>query len=277
MSDETARITSLIVIPCLNQLEYTKKTLASIELKPHQALCIINNNSTDGSREFFLKMAEAPNTYFLDLPQNVGVSNSWNAGIELGYDMLKCDIVILLNNDIILREKTLEIMERELKTDGVGLISACDIMSKCANEEEFFKLEIKEQPDFVEEPEFSCFAINRTCYERVGYFDEYIYPAYFEDNDYHYRMKLAGLHAYKDRNNYYWHYGSRTRQSDPLLKEWLNYCYTGNEKYYKEKWGGEPEKEKYTIPFEGAHYERGDLITYEEWLEKYKGISRKEV
>jgi hypothetical protein len=35
---------------------------------------------------------------------------------------------------------------------------------------------------------WSIFAINRACVDNVGFFDENFFPAYFEDNDYHYRL-----------------------------------------------------------------------------------------
>ena len=44
--------------------------------------------------------------------------------------------------------------------------------------------------------EWSTFAITRRLVEYIGFFDENIYPAYYEDTDYAFRIHLSGMKAY---------------------------------------------------------------------------------
>jgi GT2 family glycosyltransferase len=237
------------------------------------ALFLINNGSIDGTRDFCIAMANLPNVYFLDLPDNVGVANSWNCGLDMAFTELNCKTCLILNNDILLKKQTIPMIIEDLKNPNVALISANNIMGKCVNEDEFFSLPEAEGYSYEETPDFSCFGINKKCFEKVGYFDGDIYPAYFEDNDYHYRINLKGLKAYKNLCNVYWHYGSRTLKTDPDVAEWLRYCYVLNKKYYFDKWGGEPGNETYTIAFNGKDYARDDIIDLKTYKEKVKGLN----
>ena len=51
---------SSVVMPVLNNLKYTKKCLDSVlpTLTPQDELIIIDNNSTDGTKEFLLDIAK---------------------------------------------------------------------------------------------------------------------------------------------------------------------------------------------------------------------------
>lgn len=92
-------------------------------------------------------------------------------------------------------------------------------------------------------------AFRREIFDKVGRFDEAFHPAYFEDNDFAYRIKLAyNLHppywpkvdvdawvrsfAHGER------YGGVQADGGALLR------------YYTDKWGGPPGKETFTTPFD---------------------------
>ena len=89
--------------------------------------------------------------------------------------------------------------------------------------------------------------------QQVGLFDENIYPCYFEDADYSYRVKLAGQsitavgipigHGSTVVR------GNITTNSDMDLKFRNEISYSLNREYYKQKWGGIPGEETYTTPF----------------------------
>lgn len=107
-------------------------------------------------------------------------------------------------------------------------------------------------------PDFSCFLITRECHQWFQ-FDEQFIPAYFEDNDYHRRLELAG---FGDRifsvSLPYLHYGSGTLQhNEGLRKDWgpkFDAC----RQYYARKWGGLPHQETYQVPFQAVQRD-GDL------------------
>lgn len=98
-------------------------------------------------------------------------------------------------------------------------------------------------------PDYSCFAVGRAYWEIVGYFDEMFSPAYFEDNDSHRRIRLAGYEAAQWTP--YFHYGSTTIDTDPERKAEVQVHgkFQANRDYYIRKWGGPPGSEIYTIPF----------------------------
>src|SRR5271156_6068875 len=97
--------------------------------------------------------------------ENIGVAASWNvlcssifaSGISFAW---------IMNDDIYSGRKEHEIreyLEQEQEADF-------DFITPLGN--------------------WSNFIISRDCYRVTGPFDEGFYPAYFEDNDYRYRMKL---------------------------------------------------------------------------------------
>ena len=91
--------------------------------------------------------------------------------------------------------------------------------------------------------------VNSSTIEKIGWFDEKFYPAYFEDNDYHYRIRMNGFKAVKTNQALYFHFGSRTIKDDEKVKEKCNIGYAANREYYIQKWGGEPGKETFKTPF----------------------------
>ena len=82
----------------------------------------------------------------------------------------------------------------------------------------------------------------------VGLMDENFYPGYFEDNDYRYRQKLAGIKmaSFPLKNK---HYTSSTLNSCEEFKQKNHITFASNLQYYVKKWGGPPGNECYKSPF----------------------------
>lgn len=93
-----------------------------------------------------------------------------------------------------------------------------------------------------------CFCVDKRLREKVGYFDEYFYPAYYEDCDMVYRIKLAGYEVYSVVPVK--HFEGQTHKTDPERKKLLQDTRPGLQRYYASKWGGWPWWETYTIPFD---------------------------
>ena len=85
----------------------------------------------------------------------------------------------------------------------------------------------------------------------IGGYDT-ILPAYFSDNDYYYRLKLAGWELLETGIEV-GHIGSQTINSDPKLKFLNGVTFPLYRHYYIQKWGGEPGHEEFTRPFDGAN------------------------
>ena len=99
---------------------------------------------------------------------------------------------------------------------------------------------------------FTIFMVNRPkAWVQLGGFDEVFYPAYYEDNDLRYRLKLANnpivtvkIENWKhDRSSTLGGFTEREKRN-----HWGNFDALGL--YYIQKWGGKPGEETYTEPFE---------------------------
>jgi hypothetical protein len=96
-------------------------------------------------------------------------------------------------------------------------------------------------------------AVNLAAIEEVGGYDQHI-EKYNCDNDLTWRMKLAGWEAIDSGINTL-HLGSSTIKSDSRLNFVNSIVHGLADVYYVSKWGGLPNHEKYTVP-----YNRPDLF-----------------
>lgn len=96
-------------------------------------------------------------------------------------------------------------------------------------------------------------ALNHEVIEKVGLIDEWsFYPIYYDDNDYLYRCKLAGVKQYD-----VWgithgdgkHKGSMAINSSEELKQSNHKSFRENKNNYILKWGGEPGQERFVTPW----------------------------
>ena len=104
----------------------------------------------------------------------------------------------------------------------------------------------------IEGQRFSCFLLRYQAYLDIGPFDEAFQMAYFEDNDYAWRLKLKRWQlalALSDVR----HVGSATlaRLSAQEMRA-KHEAYAHNESRFRAKWGGPPHAEVYTTPFGGV-------------------------
>jgi GT2 family glycosyltransferase len=155
---------------------------------------------------------------------NRGVSRGWNIGISTAIER-GCEYAVVVNDDVILRPGVIHSMTSKL-TDSV-------ILSSPVNETG------QGHPRGLN---FWCFAIKPQQFvDTVGWFDENFFPAYFEDDDMAYRIKLARRQiAWSGTKAYHQVWGS-TRG--------VNLDWSKNEEYYERKWGGPAGSEKFMYPF----------------------------
>ena len=93
---------------------------------------------------------------------------------------------------------------------------------------------------------WSSWILSVEAYKKIGNFDENFFPAYFEDNDYCYRMRLNEFERYNtDYLNPVIYRNSQTILKDSSLNQNFN----KNRQYYASKWGGLPSEETFKTPF----------------------------
>lgn len=92
-----------IVIPCRNQIEFTRQCLESIFAGTlgDYSIILIDNECTDGTVEWAMERCEAHRVP-LDVIPFVGVNLSacWNLGIEQAKQN-RCELAAIINNDVV--------------------------------------------------------------------------------------------------------------------------------------------------------------------------------
>jgi GT2 family glycosyltransferase len=203
-----------IGIPTVNQFEFLQQNInALVKYLPKQRIYIYNNSK----HALQTKVKTPNNAVIFESGKNVGVAASWNTMLTdmkaNGYDY-----GLILNDDIVLSERIKEIHDY-LKHDI-----------------EFARIT----------NDWSVFLISLKVFSKVGLFDEKFFPAYFEDCDYQYRMKLKDVKVDYPRLLIPATYRtSSSIKEDPSLNE----NYQANRRYYIKKWGGEPFRETFKTPF----------------------------
>lgn len=95
---------------------------------------------------------------------------------------------------------------------------------------------------------YSAMVFTADLIKKVGMMDENFFPAYYEDNDHRYRMKLVGL-QWEMFPLSYKHKVSSTLKSRKEFKVKNKTTFQKNFEYYVKKWGGIPGAEKFKSPF----------------------------
>lgn len=216
-----------IGVPTLTRFDLLDRLLQSIKNQTLQpdGMFIVDNSNGNLSEE---DLEYIDNTTVIEVP-NMGVARSWNEMILRVEDE---DVILITNDDNVLEPYAVE-MIYDLALDNP--------------EHNYFGSLTGG---------FSCFAVRGKALVDVGKFDETFYPAYFEDNDYHYRMKLQDIDFICTKEEIYKlgvdGQASQTVNSDMTnseTKEIIRSGYIANQAYYKAKWGGGPGEEKYKKPF----------------------------
>jgi GT2 family glycosyltransferase len=205
-------ISFAIGIPTLNRYDLLIPTLEKYLVDfPDTKIYVINNGIQH------IKLSHE-NLQVIFPDKNLGVAASWN---------LLCDKIfenhthaLILNDDIYLGYGK-NVVQEAIETAPDLLIT-----SYCS---------------------WSMFIMPKLIFDYVGRFDEEFYPAYYEDSDYMYRMKLKFMiHLPVEALNPEVFRISMTQERDPKL---VNESMQVNRERYIEKWGGLPLLEKYRTPF----------------------------
>lgn len=257
----------LIILPVVNLWdEYTIHCMESIHAQvgttPFEVV-LIDNASVDqtlNKAQDFAGRKLPGRLHVIHNDVNRGCGGGWNQGLDYGLANGFTHFAIL-NNDILLSPFTIQRMYDRMKKGGVLLTSAVDVLREVVVPQQVLDADNqvnKKEESEAPHPNFSCFMINLETVERVGFFDEDFFPAYFEDNDYHYRVKLAGGEAIANTTAVFIHYGSRTQNQKADGPVVPGPAFENNRAYFMRKWGGAPGFEKFSTPFNNQN----ESLTY---------------
>jgi hypothetical protein len=228
-----------LLFRCLNSIDY------SIEL-----LTIINNG-TDKALELLLEewkyahgkgmfMPMVENFTSMSFGRNLGVATSWNTIIA----ETPAEYWELVGSDI-------EFSPGDLKKIDLFVREHLDMVTMPANWGH------------------SLFAVTKKGWEVIGAFDQNFFPAYSEDQDHMYRIKLSGepwqdvpdIHAVHGEPPLW---GSSTVWSDQTLLSQCKVMQPANLEYYKFKWGGYPGFEEWEHPYNDP------TMRFDQWDYRYR-------
>lgn len=226
-----------VVIPNWNGKEFLEVCLKSLKKQTFKdfEVIIVDNGSTDGSKEFIKKYY--PDFKIIALPQNVGFSPAVNLGIKKAVG----EYIFLLNNDTKVDKKCIEQLVKtlELRKD-VGMVAAkmlnfytpelidsagdyIDVVGHANN----IGIGQKDGPKFNKEDYVFLVTgggslIRRNVFEKVGLLDD-SYFAYFEDVDFCLRAQYQGFKAYYQPKAVVYHIHMATSRRNPAFKEYLQF------------------------------------------------------
>lgn len=173
--------TSIVVI-AHNRIDMTQKCLTSIRSHTsNYELIFVDNASKDGTKKW---VRQLPGVKLIENDRNTGVPIARNQGIRAS----KYDHIVLMDNDVIVREGWLDELFWEMR-DGKDIVgieawkldgnyAAC---KQCHKGEEF---------DYLGG---ACCLFKRKVFEEAGLLDEGFSPSYYEDVDLSIRARKAGF------------------------------------------------------------------------------------
>lgn len=184
---------------------------------------VIDNGCQLGDKMARGEVVLPANTVVANHGRHMGVAGAWNLALNTYPDW-----VIFSNDDVELHPDTIQ-----------SLVTAAE---ENADAEFIF-------PQFNPGAMFCVFLIKHVVIDKIGGFDEQFHPAYFEDNDFHHRMKKAGIREYQAPNASYDHVVSATLKSFNEQEMAVHHeQFNNNRTKYIAKWGNVPGLEAYDVP-----------------------------
>jgi len=245
MIDEVCSKKSIPVIGILTLIKYDLliRLINSIDYKVDTVVILFQGgyNNFDFTK---IKNKFINKFIFIKSSFNIGVSRGWNYILE-NYLKSYC---IISGDDNYFSPGTLEKVYQFMNTDKLSNIMFT------------FQLE--------ESAQFNTFILTKKALETVGYFDENIYPAYYEDNDYRYRIILSGNNIINipdvyintgDNNNL----NSCTLYGvDAKYRKNMGECFSRNGNYFNSKWNNSTS----IYPFNRSDLSLKDKIQHENYF-----------
>jgi GT2 family glycosyltransferase len=195
---------SNLIVPTLTRYDLLEEMVNSIDY-PVGHLLIIDNGGRAGEPVRY-QTDQIGRVTVLSLPSNLGVAGSWNLGVKL------------------------------LPHERVWHFTSDDVVFQPGGLANLAKAKPGELTLSRDWPHWHTFALGEDIVRRVGLFDERLYPAYFEDNDYTARCAMAGIDtAITLQDIYATHRNSSTLKSDESFRAANTRTFQANSELYQRK------------------------------------------
>lgn len=239
-----------VIVVTYNNLSYTRSCLESLDRHsdwPNLEVIVVDNASSDGSREFLEAWSHAGQLRQVILNEdNRGFAAANNQGLALATG----DYMVLLNNDTFVTRGWVRGLVSHLRRDPTaGLVGPVtnNIGNEARVETEYADMEAMARfaSDYtsrhagrafeLQTVAFFCVAMSRMTYERIGPLDEAFGIGFFEDDDYCRRIAEAGLRCLCAEDVFIHHHLSAS--FDKLKVERRQELFERNKAIYEAKWG----------------------------------------
>jgi GT2 family glycosyltransferase len=147
-----------LIVPVLNRYDLLQRMLDSVDVPVDHLLVIDNGAGANLTFSDNFKKATV-----LAMPANQGVAGSWNLGIK---SFPYAQRWFIVSNDVVFEPGALEMLS-QARRDEITLTG--------------------------DAPHWQAFALGDEAVKDIGLFDESLFPAYFEDNDYMRRADFVGV------------------------------------------------------------------------------------
>lgn len=210
-----------IVVLAYNKLEYTKMCVQSIYKYTSHIdfeLITVNNGSCDGTEAFFNSL---PNTKKINIKNNVGGVNGFNAGLFWA----EGKYLVYVGNDLILTKNWLDNMIKCIESDpSIGFVSPGSNILSNYQDIPVSYTNIEEMHEFAENYNVSdpkkweeririmplTMIIKKDIFDRTGGIDHRYYMGEFSDDDFSLIVRRMGYKLIYAADTFIHHFGSIT-------------------------------------------------------------------
>ena len=220
-----------------NGLEYNKQCLGSLflYLKPSYNLCVWDNASTDGTKEYLQKVFEINSEFMRFVPSetNQYMCIPWNFILDWAFKSLKADYCMIADNDIKFTSTVNNIIPFMEKYPEFGLVSS-NILNKSisTDDAEIKARELSDDTFKMDELLNPLTCISKECFEVSGYYDINL-PIAFQDSEYFHRVRKSGFGAVVYNGSWIWHKSNVSTSKVPSEEYLKNKAYY--ERIYEER------------------------------------------
>lgn len=158
---------------------------------------------------------------YVRLKENMGISRGWNTGLKLSRGKYK----VILGDDTIVSKGFLEGLREAIEMPNAGVSN-------------IYVEHLPQGQGIVEDYKWysgACFMLTQDTIDRVGYFNETIFPCNTEDWEYWLRVYQKGLKLYKN-----FHVSVQHKEGQTIHAPDLSVHTKGLLKKLEEEWGFDP-------------------------------------
>lgn len=220
-----------IIIPCLDNLRYTRECLAYLSRNtagPYE-LIVIDNGSRDGTAAHVKRHSKAR---LITNRENLGFAKAINQGMLAS----RGDYVVWLNNDVLVTPGWLEgLIACAERTPGAGAVGPCTNHTvgyqhvasvpyrdnaQMLRFSQAWSMRNQNQAITTHRLTGFCLLLKREVITQVGLLDERFTPACYEDYDYCLRVRQAGYQLACALDVFVHHHGHKSYKShEDMLRQ----------------------------------------------------------